>query len=276
MTAEGENIEDIDKTEAEIRLEQINNAFRNDEGPGPDSDPGAGGSMPSEKRRKSTIRFADDEEDQVDIIGPTEEEIRAMIERRQERRRSSIYHGEGSILFAASKEQSRFQQSRLNSPMLQKIRQKSSANPYGKSPLSEQTSYGDDDVFSMPGDFLAKTDAPAAESVVRPPSENSSTASQGSALEKKFLKNYMRISYTHANKIDLTDITESDADDSSYGSQHSGEASNGSETNTPRAVAPLPAAIAEPPAAQAPPLLYAKNPRIQQLRSRSPYPSIDT
>ena len=84
----------------------------------------------------------------------------------------------------------------------------------------------------------------------------------------------MRISYTHANKIDLTDITESDADDSSYGSQHSGEASNGSETNAPRAVAPAPAAIAEPPAV--PPLLYAKNPRIQQLRSRSPYPSIDT
>ncbi len=42
MTAEGENIEDIDKTEAEIKLEQINSAFRNDEGPGPDSDPGAG------------------------------------------------------------------------------------------------------------------------------------------------------------------------------------------------------------------------------------------
>jgi hypothetical protein len=42
MTAEGENIEDIDKTEAEIRLEQINSAFKNDEGPGPDSDPGAG------------------------------------------------------------------------------------------------------------------------------------------------------------------------------------------------------------------------------------------
>ena len=88
----------------------------------------------------------------------------------------------------------------------------------------------------------------------------------------------MRISYTHANKIDLTDITESDADDSSYGSQHSGEASNGSETNAPRAVALPPAAILEPPAAQVPPqgLLYAKNPRIQQLRSRSPYPSIDT
>ncbi len=86
----------------------------------------------------------------------------------------------------------------------------------------------------------------------------------------------MRISYTHANKIDLTDITESDADDSSYGSQHSGEASNGSETNAPRAIAAVPAAIAEPPAAQVPPLLYAKNPRIQQLRSRSPYPSIDT
>ena len=42
LTAEGENIEDIDKTEAEIRLEQINEAFKNDEGPGPDSNPGAG------------------------------------------------------------------------------------------------------------------------------------------------------------------------------------------------------------------------------------------
>jgi hypothetical protein len=36
-------------------------------------------------------------------VGPTQEEINAMLERRQERRRSSIYHGEGSILFAASK-----------------------------------------------------------------------------------------------------------------------------------------------------------------------------
>ena len=57
--------------------------------------------MPPEKRRKSTIRFAD--EDLVEVVGPTQEEINAMIERRQERRRSSIYHGEGSILFAASK-----------------------------------------------------------------------------------------------------------------------------------------------------------------------------
>ena len=89
----------------------------------------------------------------------------------------------------------------------------------------------------------------------------------------------MRISYTTTNKIDLTDITESDADDSSYGSQHSGEASNGSETNTPRGVgfAFPQATIPEPqqiPQTQ-PPLLYAKNPRIQQLRSRSPFPSVD-
>ena len=42
VTAVGDNIEDIDKTEAEIRLEQINSAFKNDEGPGPDSDPGPG------------------------------------------------------------------------------------------------------------------------------------------------------------------------------------------------------------------------------------------
>ena len=67
--------------------------------------------MPPEKRRKS-IRFAvssdededdDEDEDLVEVVGPTQEEINAMIERRQERRRSSIYHGEGSILFAASK-----------------------------------------------------------------------------------------------------------------------------------------------------------------------------
>ena len=42
LTAGGENIEDIDKTEAEKRLEQINRAFKNDEGPGPESDPGPG------------------------------------------------------------------------------------------------------------------------------------------------------------------------------------------------------------------------------------------
>ena len=42
LTAEGENIEDIDKTEAEIKLEQINKAFDEGPGPGPDSDPGAG------------------------------------------------------------------------------------------------------------------------------------------------------------------------------------------------------------------------------------------
>ena len=69
-----------------------------------------GGNGPPEKRRRSTVQFAvlpdeddDDEEDQVEIVGPTQEEIKAMLERRQERRRSSIYHGEGSILFAASK-----------------------------------------------------------------------------------------------------------------------------------------------------------------------------
>jgi len=69
-----------------------------------------GGNMPREKRRKTT-RFAvssdededDIEEDYVEIVGPSEKEIREMIERRKERRRSSIYHGEGSILFAASK-----------------------------------------------------------------------------------------------------------------------------------------------------------------------------
>ena len=59
--------------------------------------------MLPEKRRKSTIRFADEDEDLVEVVGPTQEGINAMIERRQERRRSSIYHGEGSILFAASK-----------------------------------------------------------------------------------------------------------------------------------------------------------------------------
>jgi len=68
-----------------------------------------GGNGPPEKRRKSTVRFGpdededDEEEDQVEIVGPTQEEINTMLERRQERRRSSIYHGEGSILFAASK-----------------------------------------------------------------------------------------------------------------------------------------------------------------------------
>lgn len=67
--------------------------------------------MHAKHRRKSTIRFEnvssddddDDEGDQVEIIQPTEEDIRKMIERRQERRKSSIFHGEGSILFAASK-----------------------------------------------------------------------------------------------------------------------------------------------------------------------------
>ena len=67
---------------------------------------------PENRRRKSTLRWEvpsdedetdDEEEDQVEIVGPTQEEINAMIERRKERRRSSIYHGEGSILFAASK-----------------------------------------------------------------------------------------------------------------------------------------------------------------------------
>ena len=67
--------------------------------------------MPREnRRRRSTVHWGsdvdetdDEEEDQVEIVGPTQEEINAMIERRKERRRSSIYHGEGSILFAASK-----------------------------------------------------------------------------------------------------------------------------------------------------------------------------
>lgn len=69
--------------------------------------------MHAKQRRKSTIRFenvssdddddGNDEGDRVEIIQPTEEDIRKMIERRQERRKSSIFHGEGSILFAASK-----------------------------------------------------------------------------------------------------------------------------------------------------------------------------
>lgn len=42
LTAEGEKIEDIDKTASERKLEEINRAFLHDEGPGPDSDPGAG------------------------------------------------------------------------------------------------------------------------------------------------------------------------------------------------------------------------------------------